>query len=297
MGSIAVIMATRGRPSVCAEAIGYVLRSTLPADWQLSGIVSVADASDAPEVADSDWAVVIGPAGLAAQRNTALAALDGTPDFVFFFDDDTVIRDDYLAVMISYFNAHADVVAVTGHVAADGAAEKREIPLAEADALLQASTGARHARTIARHNALYGCNFGVRWSELSAARFDEALPLYSWLEDHDYARRAMRHGRLAKVGGAVMVHRGANSGGRTQHVRLGYSQIANPVWLYQKGSFPWWLAARQIARPVLANVVLGARGLRGSTFRRDRLRGNLLAVRDLVANGGRATPGRIVGLQ
>ena len=83
----------------------------------------------------------------------------------------------------------------------------------------------------------------------------------------------MRVGRLAHVDDCVIVHRGAASGGRQAHVRFGYSQVMNPVYLARKGSFPVWLAAEQIFRPVAKNV---ARSVMGSTtaWRRERLRGN-----------------------
>jgi hypothetical protein len=140
---------------------------------------------------------------------------------------------------------------------------------------------------------LYGCNFVVRVAGARQLRFDERLPLYSWLEDHDFARRLMRRGVLGAVDDCVMVHRAAASGGRQAHVRLGYSQVMNPVYLARKGSFPLWLAAQQIFRPTAKNVVLSAGGT-SAPWRRERLRGNALAARDVVR--GRITPERIVDL-
>lgn len=94
---------------------------------------------------------------------------------------------------------------------------------------------------------------------MSAARdvpFDERLPLYSWLEDLDFCRRMMaRHGRVVKAMGVVAVHQGSNSGGRVAHQRLGYSQVANYVYLHRKGSAHTTEAWRLVARPVLACLV------------------------------------------
>ena len=54
-------------------------------------IISCAAREDAGEAANlSGVTVVTGPRGLAAQRNTALAALPPDIDVVVFFDDDFV---------------------------------------------------------------------------------------------------------------------------------------------------------------------------------------------------------------
>ena len=133
----------------------------------------------------------------------------------------------------------------------------------------------------------------MRLSAAPHLRFDARLPLYSWLEDHDFARRLMKIGKLAEVDDCVIVHRAAASGGRKAHLRLGYSQVMNPVYLNRKGSFPAWLAAQQIFRPVAKNIALSMAGPSRS-WRRERLRGNGTAVCDIVR--GQITPERIVEL-
>jgi hypothetical protein len=67
----------------------------------------------------------------------------------------------------------------------------------------------------------------------------------------------------------------------------------NPVYLARKGSFPVWLAAQQMFRPAAKNAVLSVAGP-STSWRRERLRGNATAVRDVVR--GRITPERIVDL-
>ncbi len=91
----------------------------------------------------------------------------------------------------------------------------------------------------------------------------------------------------------MIVHRGAASGGRQAHGRLGYSQVMNPVYLWRKGSFPVWLALQQIGRPLAKNVLLALVGPHRQ-WRRQRLLGNLRAAAD--AARGRITPERIVSL-
>lgn len=146
------------------------------------------------------------------------------------------------------------------------------------------------------HKELYGCNFAIRWSVLKDLRFDNRLPLYSWLEDHDYACRAMRVGRLAKVEGCVAAHRGSDTGGRRAHKRFGYSQVANPIYIWQKGSFPLSTAAVQLLRPVVKNLALTIITFGTNASRRQRLLGNILALRDIVKARGKANPERILDL-
>ena len=181
-----------------------------------------------------------GVRGLAAQRNAALDALDGI-EVVAFFDDDALIRPDYLAKALRFLDTHPDVLGLTGRVLLDGA-RSGEIDRAVAEEALARSATEPTLRWRPTRE-LYGCNFVVRIGRVPHLRFDPALPLYSWLEDHDFARRLMRLGSLAQVDDCVIVHRAAASGGRQSHVRLGYSQVMNPVYLMRKGSFPLWLTA------------------------------------------------------
>jgi hypothetical protein len=81
--------------------------------------------------------------------------------------------------------------------------------------------------------------------------------------------------------------------GRGSGLRLGYSQVVNPVYLGRKGTYPWNRALRSIARHLLLNLLR-------SPFpepwvdRWGRLRGNALGLWDLLR--GRAHPGRVLEL-
>jgi GT2 family glycosyltransferase len=281
------VLASAGRPTLLAEAlrtcsdqVGIVYR----------GVVSVPDELSLPDDRTllADWRVLVGTRGLAAQRNAGLDAI-GDADVVAFFDDDAVLRPDYLSNALAFLQRHPEVVALTGRVLRDGATSG-EVPADEAASALAASAEEPPVGTWRRTRELYGCNFVVRAAVAHFERFDERLPLYSWLEDHDFARRCLRRGGLAKVDDCVIVHRAAASGGRQAHRRLGYSQLMNPVYLCRKGSFPVWLAAREILRPVAKNVVYAVAGSARS-WRRERLAGNLTAAVDVIR--GRLTPERI----
>lgn len=285
----AVVIASAGRPELLGRIVQNVGRFT---SASFVSLISVPDESSLPSDVDlSSWTVVTGARGLALQRNTALDALSNI-DVVFFFDDDAVVRDDYVGNALDFFEQHPEIVGLTGRVLLDGAVtgEIAE-PIAAralANSRLEPLTG-RWGTT----RELYGCNFAVRVNASGGLRFDGRLPLYSWLEDHDFARRLMRIGPLARVDDAVIVHRAASSGGRQAHTRLGYSQMMNPIYIRSKGSFPTWLACREILRPISKNLLFSIAGPQRK-WRRERLRGNVLAALDAIR--GRITPERITEL-
>ncbi len=320
----AVLLASAGRPELLATVIRDLAAQTV---GPVPGVLSVPDRASLPggdnrdDGDDSDdngrhddsarddagapepalappgWRLAIGTRGLAAQRNAGLdallAAADGErADIVFCFDDDAVVRPDYIERALDLFERHPEVVALTGRVIADGAT-RGEIPDDYARAALAASAAEPITGAWRPTRELYGCNFAVRLPAADRVRFDGRLPLYSWLEDHDFARRLRPHGVLAVADDCVIVHRGAASGGRQAHVRLGYSQIMNPVHLRRKGSFPAWLTLWEIFRPTAKNVALSIAGP-SADWRRLRLRGNLLAAADVLRN--RITPERITEL-
>jgi hypothetical protein len=121
-------------------------------------------------------------------------------------------------------------------------------------------------------------------------RFDENLPLYGWQEDFDFSYQVGRSGRLVRDASLRGVHMGVKVG-RSSGKRLGYSQIANPLYLLNKRTMPSKRALRLIRDNVAANI---ARSIRPEHHvdRRGRLLGNLLAIRDLVSS--RLDPRRIL---
>lgn len=124
-------------------------------------------------------------------------------------------------------------------------------------------------------------------------RFDERLPLYGWQEDVDLSRRLAEFGQVEQVDAACGIHLGVKSG-RGSGLRLGYSQVANPLYLSAKHrGYPLHRAITHIAKNLAMNIV---RAMWPEPYvdRRGRLRGNLLALRDLTI--GRMVPERILDL-
>ena len=289
---LVVCVATTGRAAVLTEALRELCRQTRRPDRVLVCPVRPGDVEEAA-VSAFPLPVTIVPAsapGLAAQRNTLLAAA-GDASQVLFIDDDFLPAPDYLAELEALFVARPDCVIATGEVLADGATNRGYSP-AEGRALLQVRPVP--SRTVAPVFNAYGCNMAVRWSALRGrCLFDEALPLYAWAEDVDFSRQAARYGTVLKAGALVGVHLAAKQG-RVSGLRFGYSQIANQVYLARKGTLTRSGCLRKATENVAANLVGAIRGHEPFVDRRGRLAGNLLGIRDVLT--GRSSPGRILSL-
>lgn len=283
----AVVIASAGRPEVLADLMDDLQRQTVAFDL----VLCVPDDQSLPATPLPHGTRITYALGAAAQRNAAIELVPDA-DVLFTFDDDAVPREDYIERALELFAREPGVVALTGRVLLDGATGDSDgaISRADSEAAIAASIDEPLRGEWARSRELYGCNMAFRAGLPGAEMFDGRLPLYSWLEDHDLARRLMRHGTLVKAQDCVVVHRGVSSGGRTNHVRLGYSQAMNPLYLHHKGSFPLWLTVHEIYRRVLKNAVYAVTGP-DKDARRDRLRGNVMGFVD--AARGRFTPERI----
>lgn len=238
--------------------------------------------------------VVHGARGSCAQRNAVLAACDDA-DVVVFIDDDYYPAPDYVEQVQRLFAVRPEVVVATHHPVRDGAVGPgigHDTALAILAALPPQPEGA--AAALRTTYGGYGCNMAVRLAPARAhgVLFDVNLPLYGWLEDIDFSRRMAAHGAIVDSPALRGVHLGSKRG-RTSGLRFGYSQVANPVYLLRKGSMSASYALRHIAKNFAKNLARAA-WPEPWVDRRGRLKGNLLAVGDLLR--GRLDPGRIRAL-
>ena len=238
--------------------------------------------------------LLYGPRGLTAQRNLILEACPDI-DVLVFIDDDYYPAPDYLEQVAALFCAYPDIVVATNHPVRDGATgpgitHDEALRILAANAPLE-----RDAPHIKTTYGGYGCNMAVRVAPAleHGVRFDTNLPLYGWLEDIDFSRRMAAHGRIANCSSLVGVHLAVKRG-RTSGLRFGYSQIANPLYLLRKGSMSARYSLRHIGRNVAKNLLHFVRP-EPWVDRRGRLKGNLIALGDLVL--GRLDPRRIQTLQ
>lgn len=234
--------------------------------------------------------VVMGRKGATAQRNRVLRECT-RDDIVLMLDDDFLMAPDYLQRTRDVFLDDPAVVLATGTVLADGI-RGPGFDHAEGRALLAALNTPDLRDGIKPTFSGYGCNFAFRVSPVidHDLWFDEDLPLYSWLEDVDFSRRIARHGKLVKSGAMRGVHLGTKTA-RTPGVRLGYSQIANPVHMFRKGSLTFGRVLLQAGRNVASNMVHSVLPRPYTDFR-GRLKGNLIAMLDLVR--GQIAPARML---
>lgn len=285
---LAVGIATRGRPAILAEVLAELRRQTRAPDRIIVCHVTPEDIGAPAQGVE----YLAAPAGLPRQRNAILDAA-GDCDLVLFLDDDFLAAPDYVAVTVAVFAARAEVVVTTGTVIADGAKGPGITP-AEGRALLAADAPPADPLAAAPHFNGYGCNMAFRLATVRehGIRVDEALPAYAWYEDLDVSRRLARHGAILRLAGARGVHLGVKIG-RTPGRRLGYSQIANPLYLAAKGTYPWNRAIRSMARHMAMNLARSAFPEPWAD-RWGRFQGNLLALADALR--GRAHPRRILEL-
>lgn len=284
---IVIVIATTGRPKIVGEALARFARLARRPDRLL--IIGASD-SDAP--ADLHGAgVAISPTrGLAAQRNHALDLIGDDADVIVFVDDDYAPAPGFVQGVEKLFAEHADIVAASGHLIADGAT-RGGYTFEQADAFIS-GWRAPEAPQMRRSTGTYGCNMAYRRASAPHLRFDENLPLYGWLEDTDFSARYARFGRVVRCDHFAGVHLGVRSG-RVSGVRLGYSQIVNPLYLLRKGTATPSFALALAARNMLANALKWMRP-EPEIDRRGRLRGNLLALADVAR--GRDDPKRILEL-
>ena len=76
-------------------------------------------------------------------------------------------------------------------------------------------------------------------------------------------------------------------------IRLGYSQVVNPLYLHKKSNMKLSKAINHIVRNILANIVKSVI-LKDGEDRIGRLKGNALAVADVLR--GRLEPEKVLRL-
>ncbi|RDV07234.1 glycosyltransferase family 2 protein [Sphingorhabdus pulchriflava] len=286
---IHAVIATTGRPDIVRRVVSRLGEQSRPPD----GVLVVGASPD--DIVGLDGAcanleALVARRGLCRQRNAALDHLGDSTDVVAFFDDDFVPAHDFLARLETLLTEQPKVVGATGVLVADGAQSQ---PIGFDDAVSRLDgLGDRPTPSKSDCLSLYGCNMAIRLSAAEGLRFDEKLPLYGWQEDVDFTHQLSWRGRLVKTSELTGIHMGARSG-KTSGKRLGYSQIANIIYLWRKGTMYPWLGERLLFQNIASNVVRSI-WPEPDIDRRGRLVGNLLALRDLVT--GRIDPERIEAL-
>jgi GT2 family glycosyltransferase len=285
-----VIIPTIGRAECVVQTVRWLGEQTRRPDGVVVVGVRPEDIAGLDAIGEVPVETALWEIGSCAQRNRGLDLVAGRADIALFLDDDFVPLRTYVADMIALFEAEPDLVGVTGRMIADGI-HGAGIGFDDAVAMVRADVPPADPAMEPRRG-LYGCNMGIRLSAADGIRFDERLKQYGWQEDIDYSFQVGQRGRLVKHDRLGGVHMGIKRG-RTPGVRFGYSQIANPVYLLRKRTIPQKRAWRIMWRNFASNVI---HSLRPEPYidRRGRLRGNLIAIGDVLR--GRSRPERITEL-
>lgn len=252
--TIVVAVATLGRPDDVADLLEGLQKQTRMADKIILSVTDI-EKDAPPEDKRIGAEVLIGSKGLCAQRNRILEKVGHDYDYLVFFDDDYIPTKTALEGVISFFDDNPDVVGITGHLLADGILGPG-LTRDEAVDLID-EFDAKPKPALMRKNdqrGLYGCNMAYRLSAIDTERFDEKLPLYGWQEDVDFSNRLRAKGDLVETNAFVGVHRGTKRS-RSPGKKLGYSQVANPLYLVKKGSMSRGRAYKLMIKNLIANHV------------------------------------------
>lgn len=291
---IAAIICTVNRPAILRDTVLSIARQTL-APQQII-LASPASEHILPETLEVSGVILtIAPIGASMQRNHALRLVTSDIDLVAFLDDDIELSRHYLAEMARLFATRPDVIVASGRMLHDGGRSSRidrqeSLRLCAQHDLLHDKGAPLSFATI---DSGYGCNMLVRFAELGECRFDEALPLYSWLEDRDFSFRCTQ-GKCQPVqlANAAAVHLGWRSG-RVSGIRLGFSTVVNPMYLKRKaGTFSFWHIAIHYWLRCLVGNVLGILTRDKDYDRWGLLKGNFLGYLHLLS--GNCDPGQIL---
>ena len=291
---IAVGIPTSGRAAILRETLKYLRCQRRQPDMVVVCGTKTADV-EAADIAFPGARLLLPPApGLTRQRNAIIDVVSDA-DILIFFDDDFLPDVGYLAAIEHVMTNEPHIAVATGRVLVDGIIGPGLTTDEGHKILTQNPPHAAASEVNSRVFTGYGCNMAVRMAlvQQNGIRFDDRLPLYGWQEDVDFSRRLGAFGDIVQVEHACGVHLGVKSG-RASGVRLGYSQVANPLYLSSKrAGYPFRRALGHLARNIAMNT---AKSFRPEPYvdRRGRLHGNILALADVVR--GRIRPERVLEL-
>ncbi len=288
---ISVVIASINRPTVLEETLESLKRQTHAAHEIIISLVSPEDCTESAK-SDADIKVVYGPAGSTFQRNTGMRAMDPAAKYILFLDDDMALSRSYLENCAKVMEEDEGIVLVAGDVLA------LDTDRESAEQIIRSYDAAPPAQRLSALSHANGCNMFARAAIGRTILFDENLPLYALNEDYDWTRQLAAKGRIVHASACGVVHLRTLSG-RVSDKRFGYAQIANPYYLWRKGSIKSVsrLLKRHWGHSLPMNIVFSIVSNKNGPDRkqrRERLFGNLTAFLDLVR--GRCMPRRILEL-
>jgi GT2 family glycosyltransferase len=280
MTRIAVAIVTAGRRDILSICVAQLSKQTRLPEALFICPAALKDIDEsAIKQFPSCTEIIVGPVGSSHQRN-AIMRRAANFDIWVFLDDDFLADPEYVAVAEQLFNADEKIVVASGAQIVDGAGGPG-ISVDQGITALENFSPSESALSCTDSYSGYGCNMVVR-SDVARNHnvfFDERLPGYGWWEDVDFCRRLSGYGRIVRSRQLRGVHLGSKNG-KSPGKRLGYSQVANLLYLSSKGSITFRTACHAIARHFAANLA-GSISPEPWIDRSGRLRGNLAAFLDI----------------
>ncbi|MGZ8492902.1 MAG: glycosyltransferase family 2 protein [Gemmatirosa sp.] len=245
-----VVVCTRNRAASLRRLLDTLVARQGPVEQLLVVDASADDASErvvreCPGLGEAarqiDYFRVQGSlAGLTRQRNVALRWV--ATRLVVFFDDDVELLPGCLAALTAACDAPGNPLvgacAVSVNELTQPPALWRLRLLFGIVPSLQPGSYARSGMSVPWHflpddesvvqvgHWMHGCAMVWRTQAARAEGFDERLDGYATAEDLEFSLRMRHHGRMARVGGARVLHLHAPSG-RPDPYRLGYMGARN----------------------------------------------------------------------
>jgi glycosyltransferase involved in cell wall biosynthesis len=287
---VSVIVCSIGRPAVLNDTVQSLLNQTYAIDEILIGAPSTQDVMQST-LQHPTVRLLLTSTGLTVQRNACLSQVRPSSELIAFVDDDMEFSSSYMAAMVALFEASPDLVASSGTLLYDGGIGECLSRQSARQLCAVNQTAWREGGDIhtSPRRFAYGCNMVYRASAIRDISFDERLPLYGWLEDSDFSHASTRGRRTAVTNcEAYAVHLGWR-GGRIGGRRLGFSQIVNPFYLWQKSKvFSLGHIVVQCWLRCLVGNILGLVFGEPIEDRPGRLHGNALGFLHLLS--GRVDP-------
>ncbi len=240
IASIAVVIASKNRPDLIGRAVSSILEQPTQPDRIL-----VVDQSSTRYALEAAPALehIYDPRipGLTVARNVAIDATDES--IVLFLDDDAELASDAIPAIRAAFLEHPDAVGVQCFVEQPVDRETGQRPgLGNAawrrweDIFYRGFFDNRLGRISSESDEIarvHGCAMAFRRELFARERFDEGLVNYSYGEDFEFSKRAIRHGKLFLVPGAHVIHH-ETATNRLKQRRLFAQRWRNMLYFYDR---------------------------------------------------------------
>lgn len=267
-----VVIASKGRSLILTQTLESLSRqSELPN----CVLISITECCDRPKYLPENLniKIITGEKGATKQINRALKAVPSEISFICLIDDDVELHKDYLKEGVKALEANMEFSILNGECI-------RNQDISRDDSIIALRNLTPTDRKISPIFDVWGCNILMRRTVVDYEVMDERLPLYGWLWDADWGQRARKAGFKCGKSGAMMFTHLYVPSARIPGTGIGFSQIMNPTYYYQKGvivSGIWDLIVNNWLKCLMINIFFWLRQDK-RVDRLGRIKGNFFAL-------------------